>query len=132
MAEEREDTQEHEDAPRLDWSSAGVSDGTLTVPLTGEPSKPWKGVFERTVKLLGGGDWDEVTLKSGEVKVTGVHEGTEGSLRHFLEGAVQEANAALRAQEEEESHDEDDDKGSKDAGDDGDSRMTERFREFDA
>jgi hypothetical protein len=128
MADEPEETQEPDDTPQLDWSSAQVSDGKLTVKLSGKPSKPWTGVFERTVKLLGGGDWDDVELKSGQVKVTGVEEGMEGSLRHFLEGVVQEANATLASDEDEKGEDED----AKGDHDDGDSRMTERFREFGA
>jgi hypothetical protein len=134
MADEPEATEEPDETPHLDWSSAQVSDGTLTVKLSGEkPSKPWKGVFERTVKLLGGGDWDEVQLKSAEVKVTGVEEGVEGSLRQFLEGAVQEANATLASDEDEDQEGKGEDDGEDAQGeDDGDSRMTERFREFGA
>jgi hypothetical protein len=130
MADETEATQEPDDTPQLDWSSAQVSDGTLTVKLSAKPSKTWKGVFDRTVKLLGGGDWEEVVLKSSEVRVTGVEEGVEASLRHFLEGAVQEANATLA--EDEEEPDEDEDQDAHGEHDDGDSRMTERFRDFGA
>jgi hypothetical protein len=130
MADETEATQEPDETPRLDWSSAQVSDGTLTIKLSAKPSKPWKGVFDRTVKLLGGGDWDEVELKSDAVKVTGVQEGVEGSLRQFLEGAVQEANATLASDEDEDREGENEDAQGDEA--DGDSRMTERFREFGA
>jgi hypothetical protein len=134
MADETEATQEPDETPRLDWSSAQVSDGTLTIKLSAKPSKPWKGVFDRTVKLLGGGDWDEVELKSAAVKVTGVQEGVEGSLRQFLEGAVQEANATLASAEDEDREGENESEGDGAEGDedDGDSRMTERFREFGA
>ncbi len=143
MADEPEDDQtadEHEadhpseETPRLNWGSAEVSDGTLTVGVSGDLSKPWRGVFERTVKLLRGGDWDEVELESGEVRVTGVQEGVEESLRHFLEGAVQEANATLAGGHDEHGEDAGKDRGEDEAddgeADDGDSRMTERFREF--
>ena len=132
MADEHEDTEAQAQTPQLDWGTAHVSDGTLTVEIEGEPSKPWKGVFERTIKLLGGGDWDEVTLKSAKVKVTGVQEGMEDSLRHFLEGAVQEANAAIAAEEEDQASQDRDDDDASDAADDDDSRMTERFRDFGA
>ncbi len=126
MAEEPEHTGESDETPRLDWSSAQVDKGTLVVALSGELTDPWRGVFERTVTLLGGGDWDEVELKSEQVQVTGVHEGVEESLRHFLEGVVQEANATTLARNQEE-----DEKDEPEAEhDDGDSRMTERFRDL--
>jgi hypothetical protein len=132
MAQANEESQTSEQEPELDWSGAEVKGATLTVPLNGELSKPWKGIFDRTVKLLGGGDWDAVELKSGKVKVTGVQEGSEGSLRHFLEGAVQEANSALREDEDgDDSGDADDDSSADERGED-DSRMTERFRDFGA
>jgi hypothetical protein len=132
MAQENEESQTSEPEPALDWTSAEVKGATLTVPLNGELSKPWKGLFERTVKLLGGGDWDAVELKSGKVKVTGVQEGSEGSLRHFLEGAVQEANAALREDEDDGENDQEADDSSSDERGEDDSRMTERFRDFGA
>jgi hypothetical protein len=119
--------------PKLDWKSAEVRDGTLTVKLTGERPKGWKGTVERTVKLLGGGDWKAVKLKSGEVRVTGLQDGSEESLRHFLEGVVQQANATHRPDEDD--HDRaDDDGGESEAEakdrDDPDARMTDRFRAF--
>ena len=43
--------------------------------------------------LLGGGDWGTVSLKGAKVRVTDVTEGSEDELRHFLEAAVQQANA---------------------------------------
>ena len=64
---------------RIDWGRASVQDGTLTVPLTGDRPKGWKPSFERTVALLsagaGKGNWDEVVLKAGKVKVTGLQAG---------------------------------------------------------
>jgi hypothetical protein len=121
------------ETPRLDWNRAQVRDGTLTVELSGERPKGWKGTFERTVKLLGGGDWKAVKLKSGKVRVTGIQDGSEESLRHFLEGVVQQANATHQPD-----HQDDDDAG-KDGDetesdtpdrDDPDARMTDRFRNF--
>jgi hypothetical protein len=122
------------DTPQLDWSSAQVRDGTLTVEVTGERPKGWKGTFERTVKLLGGGDWKAVKLKSGKVRVTGVEDGSEASLRHFLEGVVQQANASHQAGGEDDRDGDGDGRDANDAGaaerDDPDARMTDRFRDF--
>lgn len=114
------------ETPKLQWSAAAVSDGVLTVPLEGDRPEGWDGVFERTVTLLGGGEWDEVKLKSDKVRVKGVREGAEDVLHHFLEGVVQEANAAVTPDD-----DEDDASGGDGADeDDPDADLTARFREF--
>jgi hypothetical protein len=121
--------------PSLDWSSATVKDGTLTVGLTGERPKGWKKSFDRTAKLLGRGDWAEVECKRGKVRVSGIEPGTEERLRAFLEGVVAQADAEHRPDDE---GDEDDDAGgsedteSGDGGseDDPDAQLTERFRSF--
>jgi hypothetical protein len=122
------------ETPRLEWSGAEVSDGILTVEIGGDRPKGWKATFERTVRLLGGGDWGEVKLKGGQVRVSAVSEGSEASLRHFLEGAVQQANAT----HEDSLTDDDDDDGTgdeaaseSDGDDDVDARMTGRFRDVD-
>lgn len=121
------------DAPRLEWSAAAVRDGTLTVPIAGDRPRGWKSTFDHTVRLLGGSSWGEVSLKKHKVKVADVPEGSEDELRHFLEGVVQESNAAhveIEADDEESS--ERTDAGGDDGGDDADARMTARFRDFDA
>lgn len=113
------------DDVRVDWKTATVSDGTLTVELAGEVAKEWKASFETTAKLLGSGTWDELRLKKGTVTVKGLSEGEEDKLRHHLEGIVTQANARVHA-------------ASEDGGDDGDedepegpdAEMTERFRAF--
>lgn len=122
------------DAPRLEWGEAAVRDGTLTVPIAGERPRGWKSTFDHTVRLLGGGAWGEVSLKKQKVKVADVPEGGEDELRHFLEGVVQECNAAHVETEvdDEESSEGADDAGGDDGGDDADARMTARFRDFNA
>lgn len=120
------------ETPRLDWSAAEVSDGVLTVPIGGETPKGFKDKFEQVVGLLGGGEWDEIVCKSGRVRVRGVTDGGEESLHHFLEGVMQETNAAFDTGEDAESPaDENGDEDAGDADEDGaDARMTERFRGF--
>jgi hypothetical protein len=118
--------------PRLDWNTAEVSDSTLKVALDGETPRGWRETFERTVELLGSGDWERVKLKKRRVEVSGVTPGSEEKLRHHLEGIVQEANAAHPTDAAA-----DDGEDDKDAADDSederpapDAEMTERFRSF--
>ena len=119
------------DAPTLQWSAAAVEDGVLTVEVEGDRPKGWKSTFAQTVKLLGGGDWGTVSLKRGTVRVTDVSEGIEAELHHFLEAAVQQANATHvepddAADDTDESESETGDEGD----DDADARMTAHFRDF--
>ena len=122
------------EAPRLEWSAADVRDGTLTVELAGDRPRGWKATFLRTARLLGGGDWGEVSLKGPKVKVTDVPDGGEEELRFFLESVVQQANATHVQSEDDAAEDEADEGDDADAddGDDPDARMTERFRAFGA
>jgi hypothetical protein len=118
------------DQPQLDWSAAQVSDGTLSVEVTGEYDDDWEQTFARTLALLSGsGTWGSVGFSKGRVTVDDVQEGSEENLRFSLDGAVQEANAHHvedEADESDERSDEDDD-GSE--SDDADRRMTDRFHE---
>ena len=84
------------------------------------------------MRLLGGGDWGEVSLKKDKVKVSDVPEGGEEELRFFLEGVVQQANATHVDTDEDadDAADESDDMAADE--DDADARMTSRFRDFGA
>src|ERR1700689_4840523 len=86
---------------KLEWSTAEVSDGKLTVGLTAKPPKQWRDTFERTAALLGAGNW-EVTLKpkKGLVEIASVLPGDEERVRQFVEGAVLEANTTLVSEDE--------------------------------
>ncbi len=108
---------------KLGWASAEVKDARLTVPLRGDAPDGWGESFERTVKLLGHGDWGEVHVKDGAVEVSDVTPGSEDKLRHHLEAIVAQANAA-----HEEADDEDDEREERAEGPD--AEMTERFRAF--
>jgi len=126
------------ETPKLDWSSAEVRDGKLTVPLEvdGQLPKDWKRRFERTVSLLDRGDWGGVAVKKGAVSVTGLEPGDEDRLHHFLESVVQEANTVVEVEETDEHDDEDEPEQDGDERDDGsdsgsgDQEMTDRFRSF--
>jgi hypothetical protein len=108
----------------LDWASAQVEDAKLTVGLEGEAPQGWKESFERTVQLLGDGDWGAIELKKGTVRVSDVTPGSEDKLRHHLEAIVAQANAAQEARESEDDHGEDREPQGPNA------EMTERFRAF--
>jgi hypothetical protein len=125
---------EKNNEPRLDWSTAEVADGRLTVALEGEPPKGWKQSFETVARLLSHGEGSPVALKKGEVRVDGLRPGDEEKIRHLLEGVVQQANADHRPPDEEH-HDEDDEDEDKvpleQIGQSGpDAEMTDRFRSF--
>ena len=108
----------------IDWSSATVKDGELSVELTGEPSTEWakrvQAVLERLERP--GSAWGATKVTKTRIQVKAVTAGSEDDLRHLLDGAVQQANADFAAPEED------------DAGDDerseADSTMTEAFRSF--
>jgi hypothetical protein len=113
----------------LSWSEAEVKDAELSVALEGEATKEWRQAFERTLVLLGHGDWGEVTIKKDRVLVADVTPGAEEKLKHHLDSVVAQANATV---EDAEQDDEADDKAQgderEDERSDPDAEMTERFR----
>lgn len=116
----------------LDWSTAEVNAGTLTVTLGSKPPKEWIARFKTTVRLLNRGSWEKVEVKKGEISVKTITAGDEERVRHFLESAVLEANSALPPDESNtDSHDaveDNDDAASRQDGPD--AEMTKRFRAF--
>src|SRR5207244_8531474 len=68
----------------IDWAAAEVADGTLTVPLTGEPSKAWAERVAEVVERLGGGrGWGETDITRKAITVRDVRAGAEVDVRHF-------------------------------------------------
>lgn len=115
----------------LNWASAAVDDGTLSIELEGELSKDWTKSFKTTVKLLGHGEWGEVSLKKQQIRVDNVSPGSEEKLRHYLESVVEQANATEQQHEREREGDTNDDADKDDAGRaEPDAQMTEQFRSF--
>jgi hypothetical protein len=108
----------------IDWASAGVDGGTLTVALTGGASKEWGKRFGTVVERLRrpSSAWESIAVKKERIEVKGVEPGTEDDLRHFLEAAVQQVNADFAP---------DEDKAG-DAGEESadDQRMADAFRSF--
>ena len=116
-----------DDHPRafIDWASAEVKDGELTVALCGEPNAAWAKRAQAVVERLQrpGSGWGATKVTKSRIRVQDVAAGAEDDLRHVLDGAVQQANADYAAPEE-----------ADDAGDgersDADGAMTEAFRSF--
>jgi hypothetical protein len=111
------------DPVSLSWSTAEVKDARLTVALEGEVPKGWKPSFERTVELLGRGEWGEIQVKKDHVRVADVEPGSEDKLRHHLESIVAQANADTEPDEPEPDEDSEQEQGP-------DAEMASRFREF--
>ncbi len=113
---------------QIDWASAQIEDGTLTVELTGKGSKAWKARFENVLVLLDKprATWGEVRLNKSAVKVAGVQQGAEPELCHFLESVVLQANSDIQPETPE------DDAETDDAGEapDVDEQMTAKFKAF--
>jgi hypothetical protein len=81
----------------IDWSSAVVAEGTLSVDLIGESARGWRRRFEGVAALLdqAQGRWGTVGLAKSVVRVSSVREGAEEDLRHFLESVVLQVNTDL-------------------------------------
>jgi hypothetical protein len=106
----------------IDWSTAAVKDGQLTVQLSAKPESEWT---ERAAQVIDrlrrpGSRWGETkVIKNGALCVADLEPGSEDDLRHFLESVVLQANNDPEAGEPE------DDEGSEE-----DRRSTEAFRAF--
>ncbi|HEX5146787.1 MAG TPA: hypothetical protein VFV85_07170 [Conexibacter sp.] len=105
----------------IDWSSAEVADGELTVQLSQPPSSAWRKRFRAVQAQLerAGEPWEQVRVKKDRLVVAGVEPGAEDDVRHFVESVVLQANAAERDEHDDE-----------DEHDPGDRRMTEAFQAF--
>ena len=84
-----------DDIPGIDWSSAEVDDGRLTVAVGGRRSSAWTERLEEVLERLGrgGNRWGEIEAGKKKLRVDAVERGAEADLRHFLETAVLQANA---------------------------------------
>jgi hypothetical protein len=109
----------------LDWSSASVDDGRLTVPVIGDVPTGWTKRVQRVVERLGrpGSSWGAIKVTKKELRVDAVDPGSESDLHHFLESVVLQANTDLR---------DDDENGSDGERSERDQEMTEAFRSLAA
>jgi hypothetical protein len=80
----------------LDWRTAKVSDGKLTVPLAELPGYFWVQAFHgrlgSNAETAGAGEWGDVELDGRTLVVERVAKGSEPALRQFLENVVAESN----------------------------------------
>jgi hypothetical protein len=107
----------------IDWASAEVRDGDLSVALAGEANAEWAERVQAVVERLDrpGSAWGATKVTKAKVTVEAVSSGAEEDLRHLLDGAVQQANADFAPEVQD------------DAGDgpsEEDSAMTDAFRSF--
>jgi hypothetical protein len=88
----------------IDWASADVHEGNVTVALRGKASKAWRERFAAVLGLLGArsGGWGEVRLARKAIEVEGLRPQAEEDLRHFLESVVGQVNAELPEADEHE------------------------------
>jgi hypothetical protein len=111
----------------IDWSSAKVEDGELTVGLSDKPSKKWATRFEGVLQRLashGSSPFGvELAPRKGTLTVAGLEEGQEPDVRHLLESAVAQVNSDVATEDDE---DEDDGHGHSER----DRRLTDAFRAF--
>ena len=107
----------------IDWASAEVRGGDLSVALAGEANAEWAERVQAVVERLDrpGSAWGATKVTKAKVTVEAVGTGAEQDLRHLLDGAVQQANADFAPEVQD------------DAGDgpsEEDSAMTDAFRSF--
>jgi hypothetical protein len=75
----------------IDWASAQVRAGRLSVALSRKPPGALGDVVSRLQR--DGHPWGEVEVGKRRLHVSDVTPGAEAELRHFLESAVLQANA---------------------------------------
>jgi len=105
----------------IDWSSAEVQDGTLTVRLDGRAGKKWCDSVGAILKRLGADG--EIEVKPSKITVPEIKQGKEPDVRFLLESAVLQANTSLAPEGE-------DDDEPEEEGSSPDREMTEAFRAF--
>jgi hypothetical protein len=118
-------TDEPQQEIAIDWESAAVDDGRLTVAVTGKPTSEWTGRVEHVVERLErpSNAWGKIKVTKKAIRVDDVRPGSESELHHFVESAVLQANADLRS---------DEDAPSGEERSEDDQRMTDAFRAFAA
>jgi hypothetical protein len=79
----------------IDWASAEVADGRLTVGFTEKPPKDWTERLQAVIEQLAqnGTGWGAVEIAKKKLHVAAVQPGAEADLRHFLDSALLQANA---------------------------------------
>jgi hypothetical protein len=116
-----------DDDVTIDWASATVDGGRLTVPYAGKPPAGFKPALAHVIERLdrGGSGWGAIKVGKTKLRVDDVVAGSESDLRHMLEAAVLQANANVRDDSEDEAE-----PGGSGERSDADQTMTDAFRGF--
>jgi hypothetical protein len=114
-------TDDREQEAALDWGSASVDDGQLTVPLLGDVPSGWTKRAKSVVERLehSGSSWGAIRVTKKQLRVDAVSAGSEHDVHHFLESVVLQANAAFREEQQD---------GDNDGRSEQDQQMTDAFR----
>ena len=107
----------------IDWASAEVRGGELSVALAGKANAEWAERVQAVIERLDrpGSAWGATKVTNAKVTVEAVDTGAEQDLRHLLDGAVQQANADFAPEVQDDAGDEPSEE---------DSAMTDAFRSF--
>jgi hypothetical protein len=110
----------------IDWGSAAVRDGELTVAFAGDATSDWTERLEAVIERLQRPSraWGAIDVKRKKLRVADVTPGSEADLRHLLDSAVLQVNADFAPDEPE------GDARSGDESSDQDREMSEVFRSF--
>lgn len=119
----------------IDWGRAEVENGTLTVPLAGEPDSDWTeschSVLDVHEKETHGGSWRGVRLVSPDVLVVqDVDPGSEVALRQYLEDIVHRANRDVVRRKQRNVEAQARKEAEETASSEASEKMTDRFRGF--
>ena len=117
---------------QIDWSSAEITDGTLSVALAGEVPKGFAKRVRGVLALLdqGSGGWGKITVHKNTITVAEIQQGSEDELRHLLESALMQANADLEQPDKPNPDTPPPDDSTPDDSTDRDRAMTNTFRSF--
>ena len=88
----------------IDWGSAKVQEGQLSVRVRPDPDFAFLKVFDMVLiespPPPGSAAWGQVQFASGKIVVTEVQPGAAPALEQFLDGAVREADQRVGAERE--------------------------------
>jgi hypothetical protein len=110
----------------IDWSTASVRDGRLTVAFTDKPSAEWSERLDQVIERLQrpGVGWGAINVSKKRLRVDAVEPGAESDLRHLIDSAVLQANADRERDEDDERDVERSERSERDQA------MTDAFRSF--
>jgi len=88
----------------IDWGSAEVEEGELSVPVQPDPDFAFLTVFDMALiespTPRGAAAWGQVQFASGRIVVSDVQPGSASDLEQFLDGIVREADQRVGAERE--------------------------------